>query len=717
MQKGIFWIGSETGTNKHQIYHFKKTVNFEKNVGMTVKISADSRYKLYINGKYVAEGPCIGTEQYYDAVDISEFLRAGENEFEAVVLYLGGNSGMSCISRKNKVAFMLDGTLSDGRKFGTDQSWQVALDENVEFYSSYVHPNGFFCEKYIGDTPLEWKNSVEHTWVTYKMNTWGAFGNYFVKEREIPVLYPDSPKKMEITDSGENYVLYDLKNHSVGYPEFVFSGTGKAEITYSEAYMFYVEEKNWYIKQKRDDSSGEIVGSTDILNINSEAYRYRPFLTKTARYIKVKFDSGVKIKEANFLEYRYPLNIVNNFECSDEVYNKIWENSVRTLRNCMFDTYVDCPYYEMEQYTEDTYLEMMYTLMISDDYRIIKKAITDTWQSQNYEGMMLASAPMYYKQITPTFNFFWIMMVEKYLLYSGDIDFVKRLLPSAYSILSWFESYINEDGVVGATDYGRFIDWVAGWKSGFYPDNAEKNPMCIVSLMYLYSIKAVAQMFLKAGKKHIAEELSHQYEVLKKNINKVFFSKEEFMYTDTTKGNFCEHSQIWAVLSGAIEGDDAVKCLENAKKDYVLKCSFSYRFFRFRAYEKCGICMDMDEAMSGWKEMLSQGATTWFENPGHARSDCHGWSSVPIYEFTTRILGIQPISDGFYDILIKPEFLKLDYAKGSIYTKHGKVDISWKKENGKYTIRVISPKEITKHIVLLDGKTTKTNDSNITVEY
>ncbi len=711
------WLSSHIAENDNVLYRFRKTVYIDKADGVTAFISADSRYKLYINDVYVCEGPCIGTHKYYDEVDISSYIKNGENKIEALVLYAGGG-GLSCIQRKNRVAFIME-ALRDGETvFSTDELWECALDKSTVFYiSKHVHPNCYPNEIYKPEE-IEWHSAVIPPFGTGD-ELWGVLPAYVMDKNPLkaytpskgiamPISQSDIGDSLKIKKGSKGRVIFGLDKLSVGFPEFEFEGDAEVTVTYAESYRC----ADGFEKKVRSDTSGKIVGASDILTV-SKSLVYRPYMTKTARYIKVEVDAKADfaIKRAEFLEYRYPLEICNNFECSDAVYNRIWDVSIHTLRNCMFDTYVDCPYYEMQQYSEDAYLEMMYTFMLSDDYRLPKKLITDFWQSQNYEGLQLAAAPMVLKQIDPTFNFFWIMMLEDYILYTGDTETVRPMLAGIFAIIEWFGRCLNKDGVVGVYKYGKFIDWVKTWKYGFMIDDADKKPTSISSLMYLYGLKAAGSLFRRFGKNGLADDMLSEYEKLKVSLNKAFYDEKTGMYKDTCDGGYSEHSQIWAVLSGAVSGETAKQCIQNSREEFVNKCSYSYQYFRNRAYDKCNIEVDMDEFLRDWKTMLKLDATTWFEMPGSSRSDCHGWSSVPIYEFTNKILGIQPNDDSFKSVTINPHFYNLEYAKGSVPTPFGKIDISWRKQDNKYEVKVMSPKEIKKIIV---SENTQTYDENVT---
>ncbi len=728
----------------------KKTeINLQSNIyshnDVTAKIFADSRYKLYINGEYVCEGPCIGSDKYYDEINVSAFIRCGNNDIEAIVFYAGGDEGASCIGRGRRVSFFMNVSIGENLLLETDESWDCAPDLSVEFFlSSEIHKNGYLNEKHKNIT-LKWEKAVRLNYVEGNAE-WGVLPDPDIKKRPIKMYTPSAPIKMKISKTNietavgcenripitvksgdKKYIVFELDKLSVGYPEFELSGCGDAVITYAESYSFenkdigsscYEFEKDKvYVKKIRSDSRGDIIGASDEILLDGST-SYRPFFTKCMRYVKLSITahSDITIKKADFLEYRYPMNIENSFSCSDDIYNRIFRVSINTLRNCMFDTYVDCPYYEMQQYAEDTYLEMLYTFCLTSDYSMPRKAILDLWQSQNYEGMLLAAAPMTYRQITPTFCLFFIMMLEKYLLYTGDESTVLPMLASVYSILEWFSRYKNENGIIDVYKYGKFIDWVVGWKSGFSIDESEHKATSISNLMYLYALKVSSDLFHHFGKCGIAADIEKEYKNLKTAVNNVFYTSNNGMYADTVGGGYSEHSQIWAVLSGAISGNEAKNCIKASSAEYVHKCSYSYRYFRNRAYELLNIEPNIDEFLSDWKKMLELDATSWFEFPGNTRSDCHGWSAVPIYEFTSVVLGIKPRGIGISSVEISPSFGTLDSARGSLPTRHGNIFVEWHKINddNAYHVCVKSPDNITKIIRDINGNSISVTDSVIT---
>lgn len=93
-----------------------------------IRITADSRYQLWVNGVQIARGParCDPRWQCLDEWDIAEALRPGENVIAALVHHYGEWTFSYILGRGG---FLADARiqLTDGQllQFGTDKSWRV----------------------------------------------------------------------------------------------------------------------------------------------------------------------------------------------------------------------------------------------------------------------------------------------------------------------------------------------------------------------------------------------------------------------------------------------------------------------------------------------------------------------------------------------------------------------------------------------------------------
>ncbi|NMC82735.1 MAG: hypothetical protein GYA63_07785, partial [Armatimonadetes bacterium] len=59
-----YWIWDEgiprTVPGEHEVRYFRRTFQAEPGARLTVRVSADSRYELFLNGERVSVGPCKG---------------------------------------------------------------------------------------------------------------------------------------------------------------------------------------------------------------------------------------------------------------------------------------------------------------------------------------------------------------------------------------------------------------------------------------------------------------------------------------------------------------------------------------------------------------------------------------------------------------------------------------------------------------------------------
>ena len=86
-----FWISEASEKaygGKFVVMKFRRTFELDKvPQKLDAYVSADNRYKLFVNGKQVAYGPARGDLEnwYYDTVDIAPHLKKGKNVISALV--------------------------------------------------------------------------------------------------------------------------------------------------------------------------------------------------------------------------------------------------------------------------------------------------------------------------------------------------------------------------------------------------------------------------------------------------------------------------------------------------------------------------------------------------------------------------------------------------------------------------------------------------------
>ena len=113
---------------------YRKTFSLQKKElkSATIRITAETRYLLWVNGQYVTRGPakCYPWYQAYDTLDISAYLKPGKNSI-AVLVHVIGKTTYSSIWR-DKAGLLVDGEIKfkdgSGLRVDTDPSWKIIVD-------------------------------------------------------------------------------------------------------------------------------------------------------------------------------------------------------------------------------------------------------------------------------------------------------------------------------------------------------------------------------------------------------------------------------------------------------------------------------------------------------------------------------------------------------------------------------------------------------------
>lgn len=133
-----------------RIVRFSREFNLETSpTRALLYFSADTRYKLYINGTRVAVGPCRGSPLiwFYDTLDIAPYLRPGNNEIVFVVLrYFAANRAAMPFERTLYPGLTAFGRVELGQQSidlsSTCEGWQAQVDDSI-LYPTHLIDDGF----------------------------------------------------------------------------------------------------------------------------------------------------------------------------------------------------------------------------------------------------------------------------------------------------------------------------------------------------------------------------------------------------------------------------------------------------------------------------------------------------------------------------------------------------------------------------------------------
>ena len=715
------WISCPNAPQRdYGIYHFRKSFDLTvKPQTFVINVSADNRYRLFVNGTAVCSGPARGDlyNWYFETIDIAPYLKSGSNLIAAQVWNMGVYAPVAQIS--NQTAFLLQGNSETEKVINTNESWKVILNTG---YKPCSTDNGARLHTYMvvgpGDEvnaalyPWGWKEGsfTDKAWLSaIKISSpipvgYGSDNIWNLVPRTIPLMeekmqrlskirrssgltinsdFLKGQSPLKIPENTTATILLDQTFNTVGYPELLTSrGKGTViKVTYAESLFSSTGKGN------RDEVEGKFIqGNYDVFKPDGGEKRlFRPLWLRTYRYIQLDIttrDEPLEINDFYGMYTGYPFEVRASFSSNDKSLQDIWNVGWRTARLCAGETYYDCPYYEQLQYEGDTRIQALISLYVSGDDRLMRKAITDFYNSRVPEGLTQGRYPSNRIQVIPPFSLYWVSMVHDYWMHRKDDVFTSNFLTGIRGVLDWYEKHIDsKKKMLGPMKWWNFVDWNTAFPMGT-PDGAENSNSSIITLQYVYTLQQAALMFDYYGKH---DEASH-YKSLAAQLNSAVYQQcfdvtKGVMANTPTKNSFSQHASIMAVITGCIpEGERKTVMLHVLQDSTLSQATFYYRFYLTRALKNAGMANLYYSQLKPWRDMLKMGLTTFAENPDPTRSDCHAWSASPNYDFLATICGINPDKPGFSSVRIEPALGELNEIKASMPHPKGTISLNLKRE-------------------------------------
>ncbi len=729
------WIAHPDDPGReYGVYHFKKEFRLDKSPAtFVVHVSADNRYKLYVNGQYVTFGPARGDRLNwrYETLDLAPYLHAGDNMVSATVWNFAGYRPVA--QHSVRTGFILQGNTEAERMADTNSSWMVFKDEAYTPLTTDL--NAYYV---VG--PGEEFNAYAHLWnwmqpgayvtrfmsvqegetgrPTMSLERHGGVADHVLVPRTIPLMeerpqrfkairrqegigvaaaFLEGQAPVEVPANTKLTLLLDQGHLTNAYPELAYSGGagGLIRITYAES--LFAEDGQKY---NRDEVDGKTIrGGSDL--IHPDGGNDRSFETlwwRTFRYVQLEVETGGQALILHDFRSRftgYPLKETAVFQSDRQELGPIWEVGWRTQRLCAGENYFDCPYYEQLQYAGDTRIQCLISTYVSGDTRLFKNALLAYRDSKFPFGLTQSRYPSYDPQLIPPFSLVWITMLHDYWMLTPDAETVQGLVPEVLSVLEWYERHIDATGLLGKMEWWNFVDWVEyeGWQSGV-PPGARDGHSALISLQYLYTLQKAVGLFEHFGYDGQARRFRERAAALQEALRTQCWDAGRGLFADTPeKRLFSQHANSLAVLTGTAPPEGRAGIMQRVLegKD-MAHTSYYFSFYRAEAMEKAGMSDQYLETLAPWQTMLNNGLTTFAEEPEPTRSDCHAWSASPLYHFLSLVCGVKPGGPGFSSVRIAPHLNGLKNVNAQMPHPLGTIDVQWEAAgNGGLNGRVTLP--------------------------
>jgi hypothetical protein len=553
-----------------------------------VRVSADARYTLYVNGVRVHQGPArsFPDKQSFDTLDLRDLLHAGDNAICAIVHQFGVPTFFHIF--RDVSGFILDGVIEAGGQtvpVHTPEGWLARPARGWRKDVARLSIQQGFQEHFDADAdPADWMSPTfeakeEDGWLPPKWKTpVGAHPYVTMEPRGVPLLSDHVENFTEILGQyrGENvrgYKVADDVYHLplqeerkkasdlVDAPEAMLRDNDDVTTInpptdgeFVQLVLDLGQYRTGHIMLDIAEAAGDeiidviyaevldknrlpqIVGpGTNSEEATADRYRCRPgeqkweaFQFKGMKVVSLIFrnvEKPLKIRRVCVRQVHAGFESVGRFECSDERLNEIWKVARWTQINCAFDAFVDCPWREQAMGWGDARVQSRVTAFAFGDTSLLERGIRLMARSQKPDGSLHAHPPADLPMHRlPDFMMTWVGSLWDYYFYTGSVELLRQCLPVMHRLFEFFRQHEVEAGLVG-----NFDGW---WVFLDWQEIHKTNLSGVLNLMYLQSLRWAAAICQVVGDNTSASGYARRADALAGAINKYFWDEKAKCWND-----------------------------------------------------------------------------------------------------------------------------------------------------------------------------------------
>lgn len=692
------WITSATDAGApNQWLMFRKKFDLKRPLRqkLIARIAADSKYWLYINGELVVfegqlkRGPT-PTDTYYEEIDISKYVKKGENTI-AVLLWHWGRDGY-CHKNSGMAGFLFEAH-NKQVSWVTDQTWKYHRSD------AYGETGAPIPNYRLPEFNIRYTSKAKYDgWMLPGYND-DYFTNAVVAGPAGSAPWNKLWKRPFPQWKNSGVVEY---TNALSYP-FVSDGTVIAmdlPVNYTITPYMQIEapEAGVTIDIRTDNYKGgseynvrtEYVTRAGIQEFETWGYM-------NGHQVLYSIPKGIKVLKLGYRRTSFPTEHIGSFQSDDPFLNKLWQKALNTMDINMRDAIQD-PDRERAQWWGDVVIvlgEIFYTCD-NNGTQAIKKAMMNLLEWQREDASIYSPVPagswhgeLPQQTLASIGKFgFW-----HYYRYTSDKMFLEYAYPGIVRYMNLWKTDTN--GLVvhrpGLSEKGKehlFWDWT-DWGSNIDVALSE-------NAWYYMALESLHNMAKVLGYTEDATRYEHQRKTLKEAFNTVFWNGKVY-HSPSYQGPTDDRGNGLAVVAG----------LADSNQWKTIKTLLDNTFYAGPYLEKYILeaYFLMNDAKGGinrmkarYKNMVASPLTTLWEGWGVGSgtygggSYNHGWSGGPLTLMSQYIAGVEPGNDGFTSVLIKPQMGTLKSVQCKVPHKTGIISVNLTKStSGKLRAVIVLP--------------------------
>lgn len=609
------WIWAQDVSGKDSYAEFVSEFGADAGLPVRLYLSCDSNYSAWVNGKLAGFGQCADFphRKLYDKIDLTD-LCGKSNQLKIVVWHYGEDS-QTYINSDAKLIFEIV------------QGEKVLLSSGEHILSRReTHYRNGYCKQITSQLGYSFLYDATEKNERPFLPSVPVRCDAKIEPRRLAQLKMRARPRVKITPTEQGF-LVDMGKETAGFLDLAVESPRRQKIVIV------------YGEHLREGKVPRLIGDRDFsveyVAAEGENEYVNTFRRLAGRYLEIFAEKGTRLRYAGIRPVDYPVRKQEK-KFDDPVFQKIYDVSVYTLRQCMHEHYEDCPWREQAFYTMDSRNQMLCGYHAFRGHRYQRENLITIAQGVRPHGLLSLCFPGGRDHSIPFFSLVYIMQVSEYVRYTGDVSVIPSVRPAMDRILATFASWERNGLVPNPVGFWNFYEW-SEYSSGNDYWSRENQPDCydlILNCMYVYVRRIYAALF----------GLSVDTSASVQAIEKTFYCKEEGLYRLSTKEkHFSRLGNAFALLIG-LGGEELAEKVAEGKG--MIPVTLSMTAFVYDALLLFGDKyknMILEDIKTRYSAMLAAGATTFWETEkgwedfGGAGSLCHGWSAIPVY-YLCRLL-------------------------------------------------------------------------------
>ncbi len=388
------------------------------------------------------------------------------------------------------------------------------------------------------------------------------------------------------------------------------------------------------------------------------------------------------------------------FECSNDLFNRIHTLILWAQRANLMSVITDCPHRERLGWLEQYHLNgpsLRYEFNLA---QLFTKGMNDMADSQLANGLVPDIAPEYPVfggpfRDSPEWGSAFVIVPWQQYQFDGNPELLRRY----YDGMKRYVAHLGTKAHHDIVDYG-LGDWYdIGPKP---PGPSQLTPTALTATaFYYYDTWILAQASELLGKPVEARKFTAQAKEIRAAFNRKFYHPTKGSYATGSQTanaiplvmNLCEPTNRAAVLN-AIVAD--VRAHGNA----ITAGDVGYRYL-LRALAEGGrsdviFAMNNQSDKPGYGYQLKKGATSlteaWDANPTSSQNHFMLGQIMEWFYGNLGGIAIDPAHPGFKNILIHPQPSgDVTWAKCAYKSIHGRIAVEWHKTDDKFSLNLTIP--------------------------